>query len=64
MSTTIGSTFLQLADAAARAERIAYPLAELNDLLAAGSRSCCGHSWGIASNSPCTWKLAKSQSKS
>lgn len=34
---TIGSTFLQLADAAARADRIAYPLAELNDLLAAAT---------------------------
>jgi hypothetical protein len=34
---TIGSTFLELADAAARASRIAYPLAELNDLLAAAS---------------------------
>lgn len=35
--STIGSTFLQLADATARAGRIAYPLAELNDLLAAAT---------------------------
>jgi hypothetical protein len=35
--STIGSTFLQLADETARADRIAYPLAELNDLLAAAT---------------------------